>query len=312
MLPLLRLLRDGRQHLFRECTEELADQFGLSPEERRQLVPSGGLPVFHNRVGWARTYLKKAGLLSPPKRGTVQITDRAKQVLESRPGKIDCAFLMQFPEFRERRREEREHRPQSVETAGRLDPLEQIEEAYSEYRRNLGDGVLDLVRRVSPTFFERLVVNLPVEMGYGGTLKEAGQVIGGARDEGIDGIIKEDRLGLDVLYIQAKQWSGPVGRPELQKLVGALHGRRARKGGFITTSSFTREARGFVSHIDPKVVLIDGEALVELMIGYNVGTTPKASYEIKAVDRDFLRKRARGKEGASRLLRQQGPVLAAK
>ena len=291
MLPLLDLLKDGQEKTIRECIELLADQFGLSKEERAQLLPSGQQPVFDNRVGWARTYLKKAGLLESPRRGTIRITPRGREVLSQRPNRINTEFLMQFEEFREFKTLRRQHRNEPKRAnngGGGTDPVEDIERAFSEYQDVLIEELMQNIHAVSPSFFERLVVRLLVKMGYGGGLKQAAAVVGASGDEGIDGIINEDKLGLDVIYIQAKQWRNPVGRPEVQKFVGALHGKRAKKGVFITTSSFTKEAQEYVQHLDPKVVLVDGETLARLMIEHNVGVTVKSVYELKSVDRDFF------------------------
>jgi restriction system protein len=291
MLPLLELIKDGTQRTLRECIEALANRFHLTPEERAQLLPSGQQRIFDNRVGWARTYLKKAGLLESPRRGTVRITSRGREVLAQRPNKIDVSFLMQFEEFSEFKNKRGSVSGKAYGGARKVeeaDPVEQIEHYFSEYQDALVEELLGEIRGVSPPFFERLVVQLLVKMGYGGGLRQAAAIVGGSGDEGIDGVINEDKLGLEVIYIQAKQWANPVGRPEVQKFVGALHGKRARKGVFITTSSFTREAREYVKHLDPKIVLIDGEELARLMIEHNVGVAVKSVYELKSVDRDFF------------------------
>lgn len=291
MLPLLKLLSDGQERSIRACIDALADHFHLSQEERAELLPSGQQPVFDNRVGWARTYLKKAGLLHSPRRGVVCITSRGKEVLKKNPERIDVEFLMQFDEFLEFRRQSQrktdEPKASSTDKA-QSDPVEQIEQAFSNYQESLIDDVLEKLRGVTPAFFERLVIRLLVKMGYGGGLKQAAEVVGGSGDEGIDGIINEDKLGLDVIYIQAKQWTTPVGRPEIQKFVGALHGKRAKKGIFITSSEFTREARDYVTHLEPRVVLIDGKTMARLMVEHDVGMTSKSIYELKSIDQDFF------------------------
>lgn len=289
MLPLLELLRDGRERSIRECTDTLADHFRLSEEERAQYLPSGQQPVFNNRVGWARTYLKKAGLVETTRRGFVQITSRGQHVLDQSPTRIDIAFLMRFDEFREFMDQSRRQKDTSSSTIDpEPDPVEQIEQAFLDYQQSLIHELLEQLHTVSPVFFERVVMRLLVKMGYGGGPGQSAQVVGGSGDEGIDGIINEDKLGLDVIYVQAKQWSSPVGRPEIQKFVGALHGKRAKKGVFITSSEFTKEARDFVSHLEPRIVLIDGETMARLMIEHNVGVTTKSVYELKSVDRDFF------------------------
>lgn len=292
MLPLLKLVSDGREYYLRDIIEKLADKFNLSEEERKELLPSGQQSIFSNRVGWARTYLKQAGLLEATRRGYIRITERGKQVLSQNPKHIDVKFLEQFPEFlefRQRRRDKDEEKEQikkediSLET-----PEELLEIAYQKIRNELANEILKQLKKCSPSFFEKLVVDLLVKMGYGGTRKDAGKAIGKTKDGGIDGIIKEDRLGLDIIYIQAKRWEGIVGRPEIQKFAGALQEQRAKKGIFITTSSFTEDAKDYVSKIDSKIILIDGETLAQLMIDYNVGVSTSRIYELKKIDIDYL------------------------
>ena len=239
---------------------------------------------------WARTYLKKAGLLKDPKRGEFRITERGRQVLAGGHGNIGVRFLEQFEEFKKFKTARRIPRP---DAAAKLDlpeetPEEALQAAYQTLRNSVASDLLDQVRRSSPAFFERLVVDVLVAMGYGGSRTEAGQAIGHAGDEGIDGIIKEDRLGLDIIYIQAKRWENTVGRPEVQRFAGALQGKRARKGVFITTSSFSREARDYADNIDTKVILITGTRLAELMIDYGVGVTTDATYEVNRIDADYF------------------------
>lgn len=291
MRPLLELLSDGRERSMRECIDALADHFHLSKEERVELLPSGQQPVFDNRVGWARTYLKKAGLVEAPARGRLRITARGQEALKISSDRIDVEFLMRYEEFREFRNSSR--RTKSDQKTSQAEdaqggPVEQIEHAFSNYQESLIDDLLERIRAVKAAFFERLVIQLLVAMGYGGGLRQAAKVVGGTGDEGIDGVINEDKLGLDVIYIQAKQWTNPVGRPEIQKFVGALHGKRAKKGVFITSSEFTKEAWDYVSHLEPRVVLIDGKTMARLMIEHNVGVTTKAIYELKSIDQDFF------------------------
>ena len=291
MLPLLRLLGDGQEHSLRDAEEALAANFKLTETERAELLPSGQQGIFKNRIGWARTYLKKAGLLEAPKRGVFKITDRGSRTLASNPGRIDGKYLEQFKEFTE-------FREASRTAAGNADlpealsptatPEEVIEIAHQGLREQLGQELLARILGCSPTFFEQLVVELLVKMGYGGSRRDAGERIGQTGDGGIDGIIKEDRLGLDTIFIQAKRWQGTVGRPEIQKFVGALQGQRARKGVFITTSNYTAEAVDYVARIDTKVVLIDGKQLASLMIDFDVGVSVAASYIVKRVDSDYF------------------------
>ena len=287
MLPLLKLAGDRQEHSLREVIEALADEFYLTDEERKELLPSGRQATFDNRVGWARTYLKKAGLLESIKRGYFQITERGLDVLKQNPPEIDNAFLRQFPEFIEFQTP-RDKKRIEQDVSDTQTPEEEIEAAYQGVRQELVTELLQTIGSCSPAFFERLVIDLLVKMGYGGTRKDAGQAVGRSGDGGIDGIIKEDRLGLDIVYIQAKRWDNPVGRPEIQKFAGALQGQRARKGIFITTSAFPQSAQDYVSRIDSKIVLIDGNTLAQLMIDYNIGVAPVTSYELKRVDTDYF------------------------
>lgn len=289
MLPLLKFAGDGQEHSLREAIETLAGEFELTGEERAELLPSGQQAVFDNRVGWARTYLKKAGLLTSTRRGYFEITDRGRQVLRHEPDEITNAFLMQYPEFVEFRTPKRDQRESvDVDEAETKTPEEEIESAYLKVRRGLAAELIQTIADQSPAFFERIVIDLLVRMGYGGTRKDAGRAIGRSGDGGIDGIIKEDRLGLDIVYVQAKKWANPVGRPEIQKFAGALQGQRARKGIFITTSSFTQDAEEYVSRIDNKIILIDGETLADYLIDFNVGVTTAATYDLKRMDSDYF------------------------
>ncbi len=290
MLPLLRFAGDGQEHSLRETIEALAGEFNLTEEERSELLPSGRQAIFDNRVGWARTYLKKAGMLEITRRGYYQITERSQQILRQNPSEINTAFLRQFPEFVEFQRttrirsdEAEDERSNETQT-----PEEAIETAYQKLRQELATEILQMIKGRPPAFFERLVIDLLVKMGYGGTRKDAGEAIGKSGDGGIDGIIREDRLGLDVVYVQAKRWESVVGRPEVQKFAGALQGQRARKGIFITTSTFSQDALDYVARIDSKMVLIDGDRLTQLMIDYNVGVASVASYELKRIDSDYF------------------------
>lgn len=292
MLPLLQLSSDDNVHYIHDAVNQLADDFELTEEERTKLLPSGQQPIFYNRVGWSRTYLKKAGLLEDPKRGYFQITDRGREILEDNPLRIDMKFLRQFPEyieFRETVRETTDEVVQEEDLEG-LTPEEALENAYQRIRNDLSEELLSYVISSTPGFFEKLVVELLVKMGYGGSQREAARAVGQSGDEGIDGIIDEDRLGLDTIYVQAKKWnkSTSIGRPEIQKFVGALQGQRAKKGIFITTTTFSKEAREYASNIDTKVVLIDGSRLTDLMIDYGVGVSTRTQYELKDLDTDYF------------------------
>jgi len=291
MLPFLRHLGDGTDHTLREAEESLAEHFKLSPSERVELLPSGQQGVFKNRIGWARTYLKKAALLESPKRAVFKITERGLKVLARNPSRIDVKFLEQFPEFiefREISKPESGPQPLVEISQAKTTPEESIELAHQGLREQLAGELLSRILGCSPTFFEYLVVELLVKMGYGGSRRDAGERIGQTGDGGIDGIIKEDRLGLDTIFIQAKRWQGSVGRPEIQKFVGALQGQRAKKGVFITTSNYTTEAADYATRIDTKVVLIDGKQLAGLMIDFDVGVAPAATYIVKRIDSDYF------------------------
>ncbi len=287
MLPFLKLIENGKVYAIRDTVDMLAEEFKLSNSERRELLPSGQQTVFHNRVGWARTYLKKAGLVETPKRGTVRITDRGREVLKTNPERINVNFLEQFPEFVEFRKIKRD-KPITTSSEQAETPEEVLENSFQSLRQSLASELLDQIKSSPPSLFEKIVVKLLVSMGYGGTLRDAGQAIGKSGDEGIDGFIKEDRLGLDIIYVQAKRWENTVSRPEIQKFAGALQGQRAKKGVFITTSDFSKDAHEYASKIETKIVLIDGEQLTQYMIDFNIGVTPVANYEIKRIDSDYF------------------------
>ncbi|MEZ6196769.1 MAG: restriction endonuclease [Planctomycetota bacterium] len=293
MLPLLRLIADGGEWGVRHATDRIADEFGLSEDERAELLPSGKQPVLRNRVGWAKTYMAKAGLIEATRRGFFRITETGRSVVAQNPERVDVSFLERFPEFVEFRNlrhdakatgEEGKSTSEDSET-----PDERLRRAMRQLRSELKLDVLHQVKVMSPAFFEQLVIDLLVAMGYGGSHEDAGQAVGRSGDGGIDGVIKEDRLGLDAIYIQAKKWdANPIGRPEIQKFVGALHGQRARKGVFITTSRFSSEARSYVETIDTKIILLDGEELASLMIDNDVGVSTLETFELKRLDTDYF------------------------
>jgi len=289
MLPLLQLLEDKQEHSLRQVIDSLTNQFNLTQEEQHELLPSGKQAIFDNRVGWARTHLKKAGLIESTRRGFFRITDRGLQVLKQKPAKIDVKFLNQFEEFREFRAIRREKPTESDEEEPETTPEEALANAYQDLKNNLASELLQQLKTSSPMQFENIVIDLLVAMGYGGSRKEAAKAIGRSGDEGIDGIINEDRLGLDVIYVQAKKWEATtVGRPEIQKFAGALQGQHARKGIFITTSNFSKEAADFASRVDNKIILLDGDTLVQYMIDHNIGVTPSVNYEVKKIDLDYF------------------------
>lgn len=290
-LPLLQFCADGKTHSAQEATAAMAAHFRMNDDDLKEMLPSGKQATFSNRVAWAKVYLAKALLLESSKRGQFHITSRGRELLKTKPISLRVPQLKQYPEFLDFHapgsKPEKETECASYEERSAT-PEEIFESAHQELLSRLAGELLSLVATNTPKFFEDLVIKLLVKMGYGGSIKDAGQAIGRSGDEGIDGIIKEDKLGLDVIYLQAKRWQGSVGRPEIQKFVGALHGQRAKKGVFITTGSFTKEAEQYVATIDPKVVLIDGNRLVNLMIDHNLGVSTVDTYEIKKIDSDFF------------------------
>jgi len=292
MLPLLRVASDGKEHPLAKVREMLAEEFKLTQAEQDERLPSGRQSRFANRVAWAKVYLEQGELLHSPRRGYLQITDRGHEVLKASPPRIDIKFLEQYPEFVEFRTQKADSSKPPVNVATNSaeaeTPEEILETAHAKMRASLAAEVLARVKGSSPEFFEKLVVELLLKMGYGGSRADAGQAVGKTGDEGIDGVISEDRLGLDIVYLQAKKWDGSVGRPEIQKFVGALHGKRAKKGVFITTGSFSSEAAAYVEHIDPKVVLIDGRRLAEFMIDFDVGVATARILQVKRVDSDYF------------------------
>ena len=289
LLPMLRYLADGKDRTNAEIEVVLAAEFKLSDNDRRELLPSGQAR-FLNRIGWAKSHLVHAGLLASPRHAAVRITDRGLKVLSEKPERLDLSFLDQFPEHLSFRTSSRKRvLPNSTpQAADQITPEEHMAHGYQQIREELASELLRRVKEASPAFFEHLVIELLVAMGYGGSLEEAGTVIGKSGDGGIDGIIKEDKLGLDTIYVQAKRWANVVGRPEIQKFAGALQGQRARKGIFITTSSFTKEAEDFASSIETRIVLIDGDDLSDYMIDHGVGVTSIQTYTVKRLDSDFF------------------------
>lgn len=294
MLPLLELLQDGKAHKMSEVREELAKYFDITEEEKKILLPSGRQEVYKNRIGWAGTYLYNAGLIEKLGRGVYKITERGLEVLKEKPSRIDVNYLMKFPEFREfkgAKDKELSQLPDSqIIEQEQETPLEILGKMYQVIREQLAKEILERIMQKPPEFFEKLIIDLLQAMGYGGSLEDAGSVTKKTSDEGIDGIIKEDKLGLDVIYIQAKRWSSDklVGRPEIQKFVGALAGFGAKKGIFVTSSDFTKEAREYIPKTDTKIVLVNGQMLANLMIEYNVGVSVDIKYEIKKIDNDYF------------------------
>jgi restriction system protein len=297
MLPLLKLAGDGHVHKIAEARDALATTLSINQVDRAELLPSGAQSRFDNRVTWARTYLTKAGLLNRIGRGAFKITPRGQTVLASPPTRIDKKFLRTFPEFVHFADDWKSSTtdtpsapasPTADDVADERTPEETLEASYASLRATLATDLLEKLTKTTPKYFEHVVIDLLVAMGYGGSRADAAQVVGKSGDEGIDGIIKEDKLGLDVVYVQAKRWAGPVSRPDVQSFAGSLEGQRARKGVFITTSRFTSDAREFVRLIEKKIVLIDGPQLAELMIDHRIGVSTVATYEVRRVDLDYF------------------------
>jgi restriction system protein len=284
--PLLDIAADGKEHSIQEARESIAKSMALSDDDLKELLPSGIQRKFDNRVAWAKSYFVQAKVLESSRRGFFKITTRGIDLHKRGHQRIDVRILNEYPEFVEF------HSPKGIKEAevesSPETPEETLQKSYESIRSDLASQIIQRIAGKPPEFFERLVVDVMVAMGYGGSRADAGKQIGGVGDEGIDGIIKEDKLGLDLVYLQAKRWQGTVGRPEVQKFVGALHGKRAKKGVFLSTGKFSEDAKHYVETIDPKVILIDGLMLAELMIDHGVGTTSTATYEIKRIDSDYF------------------------
>lgn len=291
MLPLLKTLQDGSVHRYKDIKLMLVKEFNLSEDELKEMLPSGRAKLFDNRVGWSNTYLKKAGLVKSDQKGFLQITDEGKDLLKEIPPKITISFLKKyktFDDFHSRKSQAKEKLINGNEEVIEKSPEEVIEEAFDELRADLAVDLLETIKGCSPSFFENIVVDLVLKMGYGGSKKDAGRAIGKSGDGGIDGIINEDKLGLDSIYIQAKRWENVVPIKEIRDFAGSLLSKKARKGIFITTSTFPQSAYDFVSSIDPRIILIDGNKLASYMIEHEVGVSTKVSYPIKEIDHDYF------------------------
>lgn len=289
-VPLLRSVSDGNEHSMAELRDRIAADIKLEPDELLQKLPSGVQTVFANRLAWSAVYLTKAGALERVKRGVFRITSRGTQLLAKNPPKLTVRDLARFPEFvafykgsQAESEDDQKAAQEKLQT-----PEEQLAKAYKMLRDSLANDLLEAVRKASPTFFEELVIDLLVAMGYGGSIEDAGRAVGKSGDGGIDGIIKEDKLGLDVVYVQAKRWTNPVGRPVVQAFAGSLEGVRARKGVLITTSSFSQDALDYVQRIEKRIVLIDGQQLADLMIDHDIGVNVVQTYKIKRLDSDYF------------------------
>lgn len=288
-LPLMKRIADGKLHDINTLMDELANDLCLSEEDKNELLPSGKQSTYRNRIGWARTYLKKANLLSSPSRGSVLITERGKNVLSENPKDLRVKDLKKYPEFMDfhtvKEIAENVSTESEVETET---PEELLERVHLGIRKQLEFDLLERIKAAPPKFFENLVVDLLLRMGYGGSREDAGKTVGRTGDGGIDGVINEDRLGLDMVCIQAKRWESSVGRPIVQAFAGSLEGVRAKKGVLITTSEFTRDAIEYVKQIEKRIVLIDGKTLVSLMVENRLGVSSIAQYEVHRIDTDYF------------------------
>jgi restriction system protein len=299
MLPVLQEYSDGKEHLSRHVRDDVARKLSLSAHDIAERLPTSPQTRFANRVAWAHSYLKQSGLLVSPRRGHYRISDRGTQLLASPPERIDIAFLQQYPEFQEFRTRGgatidpaltkmlTEGIPMS-EDDGALTPDEQVRVGAGRFKGILAAQLLERLKQASPGFFERVVVDLLVAMGYGGSHEDAARVVGRSGDGGIDGVIKEDRLGLESIYVQAKRWEGSVGRPTIQQFAGALAGHHARKGVVITTSTFTQDAVTYAKTLQTTIVLIDGTQLADLMIEFGVGVSDVETIRLRKVDEDYF------------------------
>lgn len=292
VLPLLEILGDGMEWRVRDASRQLEAKFGLTKEDLREAV-SGGMQKFLNRVWWGSSHLFKAGLAERPSRGFLRITPAGRGVLAKHPARLDARTLAELSEefrnfFYGIADEERPPAAAATREPVAVSPIEQIEQGVSLLHKELREEILARVLECTPEFFERLVVKVLVAMGYGGNIKDAGQAVGRSGDGGIDGIIKEDRLGLDRIYVQAKRWKENVGSPEVLGFVGALSARHARKGGFITTSDFTASAREAARNLATAVVLINGQHLAELMLEHGVGVSLEHEFKVLRLDQDFF------------------------
>ncbi|MCP3932844.1 MAG: restriction endonuclease [Bacteroidetes bacterium] len=294
MLPFLKYLADGEEHSLSETHDALAIEFNLTDEELKELLPSGQQPIFRNRLGWARTYLKKAGLLTSPKRAHFKISDSGIALLKENPKEITSKFLTRYEDFVEFQSIKRTKSGKNNISQSQPDdttdqtPQESLEYAYQKLHLELSKELLSIVKTCTPSFFEKLVIDLLITMGYGGSRKEAGKAMGKSGDGGIDGIINEDKLGLDVIYLQAKRWDNAVPVKEIRDFTGALASKKAKKGIFITTSSFPKSVYEFVGQVEYKIILIDGERLTNLMIEHSVGLSTVSTYHVKTIDSDYF------------------------
>ena len=290
MLPVLRLAGDGAEHPMAEMRERIAEDLKLTPDELAQKLKSG-TNLFANRLAWAVSYLRKAEVLNPAGRGVYQITDRGKELLKQNLPKITVKTLHQYPEIVQMYKGGSTLEPvvaPSHDVEPTMTPEEQLDGSFQVLREALAAEVLEAVKNGTPSAFEAIVVDLLVAMGYGGSVEDAGKVVGKSGDGGIDGIIKQDKLGLDFLYVQAKRWKDVVGSPEVMKFSGSLTKKHANRGVFITTSFFSKDALEYIEEMPQRIILVDGRRLASLMIEHNVGVAPAKTYTLKRLDQDYF------------------------
>lgn len=291
MLPLLEFIGKNENSNTKLLKEGMIKHFNITKEEQEQKTPNGKQQIYYNRIAWAISYIRMAGLIHSSQRGIYNITEQGKTVLKNPPEKITVAYLKQFEKFSKDRNLDKikEQVPEETEQEiSNKTPDELFELSYSQIIENIKEQLMQKIKDCSPFFFEQIVLDLLLKMGYGGSETESGELTQKASDEGIDGIIKEDKLGLDKIYIQAKKWENSVGRPEIQKFVGALQGKRAKKGVFITTSEFSKDAHDYVKNLDISVILIDGNKLTKYMVENELGVTLKQNFKIYSIDNDYF------------------------
>jgi restriction system protein len=290
MLPVLKTAAQGEVK-FSAVISLLAKSLGLSQEDISELVPSGKQTVLANRVGWAKTYLKKANLIEYTKRGYFSITQLGKDVLESNPSEINSAYLMEFEDFRQFKKVTEDEESSIILTNDVTQtPHELIASAHKQIQSALIQDLLDRILAAPPDFFERLIINLLMSMGYGGSVQNSGRALGKSGDDGIDGVIDQDALGLDRVYIQAKRYSpgNSIGSGAIRDFFGSLDRHKANKGLFVTTSSFSSSAKETIEFLSKRIVLIDGNQLAKLMISFNVGCRIEQTLYIKKIDEEFF------------------------
>jgi len=291
MLPLLEFIGKNDEVPVKVIKEGMIKYFNITKEEQEQKTPNGKQFIYYNRIAWAISYLKMAELIYYPQRGIYKISDQGKNVLKNPPDKITIKYLKSFDKFSINRnigKNKKENIDDKEQEISEKTPDEIFELSYAQIINNLKEQLIQKINECSPYFFEQIVLDLLLKMGYGGSENESGEITQKAADEGIDGIIKEDKLGLDKIYIQAKKWENSVGRPEIQKFVGALQGKRAKKGVFITTSEFSKEAYEYVKNLDIAVILIDGEKLSHYMVENELGISLKHNFKIYSIDNDYF------------------------